>query len=434
VNSAPRLDRYSAAGEYVRYRTKVLAMLERRFPRFDPDERLELYHVAWTAVLEKRRRGDGDEIENLEAYLMGGADKLAFKRIMSADARRRVSFDPLESELSGVAADAPTPEDSAVSQDEARCVRSVIEELDPAEQAVIKLRFDVGLDPDEIRARLRLSQRQYRRLIERGSRKIVARVAALEQGERSRRQLSLLRACLIGIASDRQVAEARALLASDPKARALLRAMRRTTQSAAAGMPLPLIGAVDGTASPGRAAELLFAVREHLGDLAGPAKQQSATLYVRASDPTPLAAARPGAVAAAVAGCIAVGGGTYCAVEGIPESINPARGGKAAPQDEKPAPARATSLEVPEPVSTDAAPSTPPDGATPAPADGGQPAPPPAPATASPPPPRNREFFGGSPGGPGGDKAENTPGAASASDPSVPTPAPRTGPSEFDGP
>jgi hypothetical protein len=47
-------------------------------------------------------------------------------------------------------------------------------------------------------------------------------------------------------------------------------------------------------------------------------KQQVSGTYNGAVDPTPLAGVRPGAVAAVVAGCIAVGGGaTYCAQQGV---------------------------------------------------------------------------------------------------------------------
>src|SRR5215213_7249757 len=125
MSAAPRPDRFSAAGEYERYRPKVLRMLERRFPRFDPDERLELYHAVWTTVLEKRRRGRGQEIENLEAYLMGGVDKLAFKRLTRADARRRVSFDPVEGDMADIEDESQSPEDRVVLMDEARCAREI---------------------------------------------------------------------------------------------------------------------------------------------------------------------------------------------------------------------------------------------------------------------------------------------------------------------
>lgn len=84
--------------------------------------------------------------------------------------------------------------------------------------------------------------------------------------------------------------------------------------------------------------------RQHLSDAAGSVKQHTAGALSRA-DPTPLAGARPGAVTAAVVGCLAIGGGaaTYC----IDNDVNPIRGLAAIVQDESPG--RSPS-DVPEPT------------------------------------------------------------------------------------
>lgn len=58
-------------------------------------------------------------------------------------------------------------------------------------------------------------------------------------------------------------------------------------------------------------------LRRHFSDAAAYLREQATSAYYRTVDPTPLASVRPGAVAAAVAGCLAVGGGaTYCAKQG----------------------------------------------------------------------------------------------------------------------
>src|SRR5206468_9578810 len=58
-------------------------------------------------------------------------------------------------------------------------------------------------------------------------------------------------------------------------------------------------------------------LRGHITSVAGHLRDQTAAVYYRTVDPTPLAGARPGAVAAAVAGCLAVGGSaTYCVQQG----------------------------------------------------------------------------------------------------------------------
>ena len=75
-------------------------------------------------------------------------------------------------------------------------------------------------------------------------------------------------------------------------------------------------------ASPGllgrvahRAADGLASVKQQVLGGASQAKQQAATTYSRAVDPTPLAGARPGTVAAVLVSCVTIGGGaaTYCA-------------------------------------------------------------------------------------------------------------------------
>src|SRR3954462_2787032 len=112
MSDAPFPDRFSAAGEYSRHRRKALAILARSCPRLQEDERLELSHAVWASVLEKRRRGE--RIENLEGYLMGGIDKLALKRLGRADARRRISLDPLGDEMAQMPAATPSPEERVV--------------------------------------------------------------------------------------------------------------------------------------------------------------------------------------------------------------------------------------------------------------------------------------------------------------------------------
>ena len=58
-------------------------------------------------------------------------------------------------------------------------------------------------------------------------------------------------------------------------------------------------------------------VRQHAADAMAYLREHATAAYYRSVDPTPLAGVRPGAVAAAVAGCLAVGGGaTYCVQHG----------------------------------------------------------------------------------------------------------------------
>ena len=67
-----------------------------------------------------------------------------------------------------------------------------------------------------------------------------------------------------------------------------------------------------------RASDGTGAAREQVADVTAHAKQQAAAAYYRVVDPTPLAGVRPGAAAAALAGCLAIGGGaTYCVEQGM---------------------------------------------------------------------------------------------------------------------
>ncbi len=368
---------------YRAHERAVTGMLAARYRDLDSDSRYELYHEAWASVL--KRRGDGVEIENLEGYLIGAADKLASKRVYGADARRRVTFDPVDGPYASTPDSGESPEDAVLAADEARRVRMLIDELDGPERALLKLRLDLGLGPAEIRERLQLTDRQYRRVAERAGKALLAQFRAFDSGAWAKSKRSLLCACVFGVASPRQRAKAQELLEHDPCCRAMMSELRELGGRAAAVLPVPA-GPIGLDAAHvdagGRVAELLAGAKDHAGDLVAGAKQQAAGAYVRMADPTPLAGVRPGAVGAVVAGCIAAGGSAYCAVEGVPGPIRPALG------IERPAEQAETKPPKPKPEA-----SQPPAPAPVAPA----PAPAPAPAQPAaqpepPPPPPQREF------------------------------------------
>ncbi|MEJ7715439.1 MAG: sigma-70 family RNA polymerase sigma factor [Thermoleophilaceae bacterium] len=165
---------------YRDYERSVLAMLATRYCDLDPDGRRELYHEAWASVL--KRRSDGADIENLRSYLMGAADKLASKRIYGADARRRQTFDPTSEGFVALAGTSEPPDERVLAEDEARRLHMLIDELEEADRALLKLRLDLGLDPPEIRERLGLSERQYRRIAERAGKALLAQFRAFDRG------------------------------------------------------------------------------------------------------------------------------------------------------------------------------------------------------------------------------------------------------------
>lgn len=402
---------------YREHERSVLAMLSTRYPDLDPDGRRELYHEAWASIL--KRRAEGAEIQNVRAYLLGATDKLAAKRVYGADARRRLTFDPKGPRFSRLPDLAPPPDEAVVASDEARRVRMLVDELGEAERAVLKLRIDLGLDPPEIRERLGLTERQYRRTAERAGRSLLAQFRAFDRGDWARGKRSLLCACVMGVASDNQRERAQRLVEEDPYCRAMMAELRELAGNAAALLPLPtgtigLAAGSDGVGArladivaqwkssvadlsaqvaDGRKPAPLSNLRRQAGEAVVGAKQHAANTYVRVADPTPLGGARPGAAAAIVAGCVAAGGGAYCAVEGVPEGLRAPVGLERSQADAEPAPPSSSPSPAPAPT------PDPPVLATEPPPQPTTPAPPPAPAAPVPrqappaPPPQPENEF-----------------------------------------
>ena len=331
----------SVEREYERHRPAVLGMLAKRFPRFDEDERLAIYHDAWARVLAKRERGE--EIESLRAYLLATCHAEAMNVVSKCKVPTPVA--PEEPLFSSLADHRPPVEEQVVAKDQARLARDLIDSLDQRQRDVLKLRWDLQLDGSEIRAALGLSRRQYQRLAEEGASEIAKRVEELRDGTWSRRQRSLLTACLVnvaaegksrrGIASERQRREAQRLLETDPHFAALYAEVRGALNRAAALLPLPVLAGGADASAAAPAAEVLADLRDRAVDGIAAAKHQATSLYVRAADPTLLSGPRPGTVAATLAASIAVGGGAFGAYDAV---------SKPAPES---APVRATRPELP---------------------------------------------------------------------------------------
>jgi hypothetical protein len=172
----------------------------------------------------------------------------------------------------------------------------------------------------------------------------------------------------------------------------------------------------------------LGSLRQQLADGGAQIKQQATATYVRAADPTPLAGARPGAVAAVVAGCLAVGTGTYTCVE---QGINPLTSlpglGEQAPEQRAtnpPPPETTEQVPAPTPVAPVAVEPTP--DPEPAPTPTPTPAPTAEPVEPAPQPPPEQSFEPSSP-------AYSPPTSQEASTPAKPAPvADGGGSSEFE--
>jgi DNA-directed RNA polymerase specialized sigma24 family protein len=312
----------SPEGEYERHRAAVLGMLAKRFPRLDADERLATYHDAWTRVLAKRERGE--RIDSLRAYLLATAGAEALHVLSRGKVPTPVG--PDDPRLAGLSDGAPPLDEQVVTRDQARIARSLLDTLDERQRDVLKLRWDLQLSGSEVREALGLSTRQYRRLAEEGAIAIAERVEELQSGQWSRRTRSLLVACLVevtqdgqrrvGIASRRQREEAQRLLESDPHVAALYAEVRRSARGATALLPLPIF-VLDPAGGPiTQLAELASDARGQLTHTFEAFKQQTTSLYIRAADPALMTGGpRPSTAIVAVAGVLAVGGGTYGAYE-----------------------------------------------------------------------------------------------------------------------
>lgn len=168
-------------------------------------------------------------------------------------------------------------------------------------------------------------------------------------------------------------------------------------------------------------------LRKHLADAAAHVREQAAAAYYRTVDPTPLAGARPGAAAAVIASCLAVGGGTtyYCVQQGADPFGAIAGLTRSEPREAKPKPhrERARAAQAPTPTVT-------PTVTAPAPTVQ-QPTPEPQPTTTpAPPPPAPEDEY--EPTSPVATSAAS--GQSASPQPREPAPAPADGPGEFDGP
>jgi DNA-directed RNA polymerase specialized sigma24 family protein len=347
------------AGEYARHRRAVLGMLAKRFPRLDEDDRLAIYHDAWARVLVKRQHGE--DIHSLRAFLLATAGAEALNAVTRRKPPSPVGpDDPL---LTALADDGATVEEQVVTRDEARIARNLLDSLDERQRDVLKLRWDLQLSGAEVRAALGLSDRQYQRLTEEGIAAIADRVEQFRNGSWSRRQRSLLAACLVrvaqdgdrrvGIASAKQRKEAQRLVESDPHVAALLVEVRAALRGGAPLLPMPAL-LVDGDAlATSRFVDVALQARTYLADLTQAAKQHATSLYIRSVDPALLATPRPGTAVATIAAGLVLTGGAYTAHRQLSPSAPVAQ--KTAAADRPPASPRTpvlrpVAIEPPKPL------------------------------------------------------------------------------------
>ena len=316
---AERQERHSVA--YRDHRSYVLAVLRRRCRWLEPDELEGILHDAWTVLLEKEERGVLDvaqmRSQQVRAYLVQSA---LHKALDEGRRAGRTRNEPI-GDRDDFAATSAAPEEIVDAGMEGARIREIVAELTARQQAIIKLRFYFDRSPDEIRRLLSLTDRAYRRDLERAMRAVSEQYELVREGRFCDGRASLIRAYVAGIAGPNRMREAREHLMNCPACRQFALELREAAGRFAATLPRPAI-AIDGRGPLTQLADLLTGGRDAALHAGTDAKQQVVALSTRVDPSSPLvvAGARPGALAAAVAGCIALSGGaaTYCAVVGVP--------------------------------------------------------------------------------------------------------------------
>src|SRR3954468_22574914 len=161
--------------EYLAHRREVLAMLRAEFGGVPDHE--ELYQEAWTEALEQRARGM--VIQNLPGLLRTIAWRRARDRLRnrSADA-----VDPSSAVFSGLADPAADLDHQAVSRLDSATLRQIIDDLEPDQAAVLKLRFDWHLEAREIQQQLGITKKRLDKLVAQACRRVEAHLAPTADG------------------------------------------------------------------------------------------------------------------------------------------------------------------------------------------------------------------------------------------------------------
>jgi RNA polymerase sigma factor (sigma-70 family) len=248
----------------------------------------------------------------------------------AARARREIPAGALSLESQLVAV-GRSPEDDMISQEEQeelrRVTRATLERLSTREREVAALHC-LGRRRSEIAEHLGMTPRSVKRAMEgvfSTSRDALVDLAGhgCDSGE------PLVARYAFGLADPDETRSAQLHLASCSSCRNMSSQLASWRERVAVLLPLPVVarsstGVLERVMH--RTANRAVAVRDYVTSRALDAKQHASAVYSRMLDPTPLVSVRPGAVGAAIAGCLAVGGGaTYCVQQGVTPFAGPAK-------------------------------------------------------------------------------------------------------------
>jgi RNA polymerase sigma factor (sigma-70 family) len=318
-----------ANAAYEEHRAYVLGVLARRCRWLGAEDREAALHDAYAVLLEKQRDGaldvDAMNEHQIRAYLTQTALNKALSEGSRAYRKTSVALEEggLEAPDGAIAAEDVLTRD----WDTAR-LREIVAELPERQQVVIALRYFFDRSPEEIQHYLGITERVYRREMERAMRTLSARMTTVRDGSFCESRRSLILAYVSGIAGPNRMRDARRHLQSCTGCAAWAFELRHAAREAGAVVPLPVIVG-GGIADDG--GDRLVALghgtrglRERLADLLTGGREHATSLATRADPATGsmLGALRPGTVAAVVAGCLSVGStATYCVFEGFPAPL-----------------------------------------------------------------------------------------------------------------
>lgn len=296
------------------------SQLSRRFSGLPDDEIEEAVQTACRRFLD--RAPDVSDPAAVHAYLHTSAYHLLVDEL--ARRERTVVIDPTAAVVGEVASEDPGPAEELIALEDQAELGMLVEEvaasLDDRQRDVFSL-WASGRRRSEIASELGIRERAVKRALEetmQRSREALAGQAGggCEEGE------SLVLRFVCGITEAGEALRARAHLERCGRCGSFAEQLEDWREKAGVVLgPVAIEAAHPGLVGRvvGRAGEAISSARRHLLGGATQIKEQAvATGYAPSPDPTPLAGVRPGAVAAVVVGCLAIGGGaTYCAQQGV---------------------------------------------------------------------------------------------------------------------
>lgn len=165
---------------YQENRRYVLGVLSRRCRWLEPSQREDVFHDAYLVLLEKRQSGaldvDDMPVGQVRAYLTQTAIHKALDQGKRVARRQSVSLD--SDDFAELRSPEAAIEEQVIARDDARRLQDAVTLLPERRQQVIKLRYYLGCDPQQIQERLGVSRDVYRHELERGTRAVTQALAA----------------------------------------------------------------------------------------------------------------------------------------------------------------------------------------------------------------------------------------------------------------